>query len=1140
MTIKHWGLAFAVPLLLLCGRPADAQVALSGVTGSVTDSANVPMAGARAEIRNTGTGIKTGTESNESGYFTLVGLIPGEYELTVEAEGFQPHVRRDLRLETGQQVRLDIQLELRAVRESITVTSGTPAINLEDGATMGDVIMFEEIQDLPLLGREFTELSLLIPGVVPSGGDDGSFAAINGARADQTNFYVDGMSNRDPMWGGQQVRPPMDAVQEFRVETSGFSAEYGGFSGGMIGMTMRSGSNEVHGSAFWFLRNEFLNARRLFAVNRERFRRDMFGGTVSGPIVKNKAFFLISYEGRYNSQQQTRYGRVPTALERTGDFSNSGNVWSARRADGSLKPLYLNDPGRRGACNAKNQTGCFPNMTIPLSRQEQAGRKLMDIYPLPSEILNPQRALNQRLNHYNVAQDDDLWHKLVFKVDQNLTSRDMLSVSYQQRLINLEAPFAGSPLATWGNLTRNRRSLLSVRHSHTFSPRVILQLVGGFSRQDNFVTSLGVGEGPATFGLPVPEDLPAHVAGLPRVTVNGFWPLGPASGTPNEAEIMNAQASATLSWSKSSHAMKTGFNFRHISFDKPVWENVRGTYVFNQKFTNHSVGDVLLGQLTQSNRRVQTTFSALRSQRFGMFFTDNWKVTRHLTLNLGVRYEVNLSPYDKNDRLSNYRADLNQVVYAGDRDLPNLMELLEEKGLAGRAVLASEVGMGRRLIDQDLNNFAPRLGIAWRPFGDTKHVVRSGYGIFYQGYLYGPVRNQLAGGFPFTFTQIFGSAVSSGAPLPTIRDPYPELRAKIEGLGTNHVDGFDPDPPSSYLQRWNLAVERDMGRGRVVSIAYVGSKGTHLQRRYNLNVPIRRPEVAQIGANGNYVFPRPHPEFNRIMYNSFGGNSFYNSLQASLRKRSSWGFFYRVNYSFGKALDDASTHTDGLVGTGGALDTRNLKLDRGRSNFDRRHVFTVATRYRLPIGMGEHFLPGLRGPRQAVLGGWRISSTLRVSSGPPFTVLSSNVDLNAGESRRPNRIGDGYQPPNAGPGRKGIDFPWYDVTAFERVPCFGTKNNGRIECPQSAYGFEPFQPGNSGRNILDQPGQFRMNLSLQKEFEFEHNRRLQVRLDASNALNLRQLGLLGLAARQFDGAQGGFVATSRPARRMQVSLRYRF
>ena len=1134
MTRQRFGV-FAVLLLLATGAPLDAQVSLATVTGVVADSAKAVIPGASVTITNVQTGIETAVETNETGYYTLLSLIPGSYELVVSSQGFRRFVRPNLELETGQQLRLDVELEIGAITESVTVTSAAPSINLERGAVKGDVIVYEEIQDLPIDGRDFTNLAFLVPGVMPRGPARGSFATINGARGDQTNFYVDGVSNRDPVNGGPQVRPPLDAVEEFRVETSGFSAEYGGFSGGIIGLTMRSGTNEIHGSAFEYLRNEILDARGFFDEERLRLRRNQFGGTLGGPILRNKSFFLASVEGRIQSIGRTRLGNVPTALERAGDFSQSLDVsrgWTA----GAIQNVILNDPDARGACNARVQRGCFPNNLVPASRMDPIALGLVDYYPLPNRE-------NIRLNNIATATDDDDWYQIVLKVDQNFSARDNFSLSYQKRFNNLENPFAGSALAIWGDETRDRRELISIRHTHTFSPTLVLEVSGGFSHRDNYSNSIAADDDPDTLGLPLPDDLAPELRGLPRVTVQGYFPLGQGSRTPREQQVWDFQGSGRLSWIKGTHTIKTGFDFSRTHYDQPQNSNVRGSYRIGRRFTRHSVGDLLLGRLQTVSRRVQTTVSELRSSGFGVFLNDDWKVTRDFTLNLGVRYEVELPPYDTNDRLSNYMPGLNKVVLAGDQTLPNLDEILAAQGLSERTVVASEAGLDRWLIDPDYNNIAPRLGFAWRPFGNNRNVFRGGYGIFYQGYLLGPVRSQLAGVFPFTFNQTFGSFGGGRLPPPTLQNPFPQGREQVGGAGIQNVSGFDPDPPTAYLQSWNLTIERDLGGGQALEIGYVGSKGSHLQRMYDLNQPIRDLALASETASGTFVFPRPIEGFNRLNYTSFGSNSSYHALQASLRRRSRSGFFYRLNYTFAKSLDDASAAFDfsgGGFASGGAADTRNLRLDRGRSSFDQRHSMTFAARYELPIGNGRRFFGNMRGPVQVILGGWQFASTLTAYSGQPFTVTSANVDLNAGESPRPNRISHGYMQPDAFPGLKGVDFPWFDLSAFERVPCIGTQNRNGIECVASEHGFEPFKVGNSGRNILDVPGRFNLNVSLQKNFRFEGRRRLQVRMDAFNTPNSTQLGRPWGLASQFDSIQGGLIIYADQPRIVQASLSYNF
>ena len=1117
-----------VLVILLC-LPADAQVSLASVTGVVSDSADAVIPGAGVTITNVDTGIVTEAGTNESGYYTILSLVPGTYELAISSEGFRRFVRPNLELETGQHLRLDAKLEIGALAETMTVTSAAPSINLEQGAVKGDVIVYEEIQDLPLDGRDFMNLAFLVPGVMPLFGGGGSFASVNGARADQTNFYVDGISNRSPVYGGAQVRPPLDAVEEFRVETSGFSAEYGGFSGGIIGLTMRSGTNEFHGSVFEYLRNEALDARGFFDEERLRLRRHQFGATLGGPIVQDKSFFLASFESRLQSIGRTRLGNVPTAMERTGDFSESVDL-SRSSASGALQQVFLNDPDRRGACNRRVTRGCFANNLIPAERMDPIALGLIDYYPLPNRD-------DPRFNNISTATDDDDWYQFVVKFDQSFSASDNFSLSYQKRFNNLENPFAGSALAIWGDETVDRRDLISVRHTHTFSPTLVLELSGGFSHRSNYTNSIAADFDPATIGLPVPEDLEPELRGLPRVTIQNYFPLGQGSYTPREQEIWDVQMTGRLSWIRRSHTIKAGFDTSRTYYDQPQYNDVRGSFRFGRRFTRHSIGDLLLGRLQSVSRRVQTTFNELRSLGFGVYLNDDWKVTRDLTLNLGLRYEVELPPYDANDRLSTYEPALNMVVLAGDQSLPNLGELLAKHGMADRTVLARDVGMGRQLIDPDFNNFSPRVGFAWRPFGDNRHVFRGGYGIFYQGYLFGPVRQQLAGVFPFTFSQTFNSTGGGRIPPPTLQSPFPEGRERVQGI--QNVNGFDTDPPTAYLQSWNLTVERDLGGGQALELGYVGSKGSHLQRQYDLNQPVRDPALATEGANGNLVFPRPIREFNRLSYTSFGSNSVYHALQASLRRRSRTGFFYRINYTFGKSIDDSSWSRSFGSGGGlaGAIDTRNLRLDRGRSSFDQRHALTFATRYEIPIGEGRRFFRNMRGPAQAVLGGWQFASTLTTYSGQPFTVTAANVDLNAGESPRPNRIGHGFLPSDAFPGMKGVDFPWFDLSAFERVPCIGTANRNGIECVESAYGFEPFQVGNSGRNILDVPGTFNLNLSLQKNFRFEGRRRLQVRMDAFNAPNTTQLRR---PASRFDSLQGGFIIRAGPPRILQASLTYNF
>jgi len=354
------GLLFLLPTVFV------GQINWASVTGIITDSTGAVVPGAKVMVRNLETGITRSAESNHEGYYTVANLEPGRYEIAVQAEGFKTYRLPEVVLQVGQVLRHDVELEVGAITESVTVTTTLPTIETERGSVVGDVIVHQEIQELPLEGRDFTELAFLVPGAFARAqGGQGSAMNIHGARATNTNFYVDGFDNRNPRGAAAQARPNLDAVQEFKMEVSGYSAEYGRYAGGILNVVLRSGTNEFHGSVFEYLRNDVFDARSFFASEKERLRRNQFGATLGGPIVRNKTFFLVSYEGYVQVMQHTRLTRVPSALERQGNFSES--------------TPYLKDPFSKASCDAKTQKGCFPGSVIPPSRLRGEARPVHDV-----------------------------------------------------------------------------------------------------------------------------------------------------------------------------------------------------------------------------------------------------------------------------------------------------------------------------------------------------------------------------------------------------------------------------------------------------------------------------------------------------------------------------------------------------------------------------------------------------------------------------------------------------------------------------------------------------------------------------------------------------------------------------------------
>jgi len=1109
--------AFLVALLftgLLCG-----QSNLATVTGEVTDTSQAAMPGVTITIRNTDTGIARTVQSNAEGYYTITNLAPGPYELTAENEGFRTFKDTGIVLEVNQVLRRDIVMELGQVTESVTVSETVAPIETERGAIMGDVIVYDEIQEIPLEGRDFTDLAMFVPGVIPKAqGGQGSAMNINGARATNTNFYVDGFNNRNARGAAAQVRPNIDALQEFKMETSGFSAEYGRFAGGILNMALRSGTNRYHGTLFYTGRNDVFDARGFFEQDKNALRRHQFGATIGGPIIRNRTFFLVSYEGYKQLLEHTRLGHTPTEAERNGDFSNS--------LDYLGKPVYLKDPLKKGKCNAKSAKACFPGNIIPPSRFNPVGVNIVSIYPLPNRA-------DIRNNYLVTAPDDDKWNSILGKIDHRFGDSDTMAFRYQMRMVDGSNPFAGSALGKFGTTTDNDRSLAGWDWTHLFSATMILETRAGYSR--NKTNTRGIYQGQniaAKLGLPSTVTDPEFMD-WPRITVRDHFSIGTAASQPVSYAVTDIQAGTKFTWVKSKHTIKAGFDVSRVRFNQPYYNNQRGTFNFRGRWTGAPIGDLLLGLLHSATRTVGIVRNYWRQTSYGWFLSDDFKVTPNLTLNLGVRYEINKPPVDRYDRLANFVPEFGQIVISDDATIPDLAALEEWAGMEGKVTTADAVGLPRSLVWTDYTNVAPRIGFAWRMFGSSKSVLRGGYGIFYGAEILNPLRNQLANNFPFALRQNFPRNTKDPLAL-TLDDPFPEDRMKLKGV--NNATGYQVDAPTAYLQTWNMTIQRELWESTVLELGYVGSKGTHLGRRYNINQPIRNREIYESGGG----FPRPIPGLNSVNYFAFGTNSIYNAFQASLRRRSRGGFFYRLNYSYSKSIDEASQFTGSSAGGfPNALDSRNLWLDRGRSDFDVGHVFTAIFNYELPFGRGKRY--SLAGVKNAVLGGWQLSGTVRAYTGQPFTVRTADTELNLGESLRPNRIRKGTLEDNAFPGQRGVDFPWYDLTAFEEVPCVDPEI--AQSCHESQYGFSPFAFGNSGRNILDGPGLATMALGLRKNFRFREQRSLQVRIDVFNVLNHTNFRL---PDNYFNRITGGYIdQVGESGRRggprvFQLGLRFRF
>ncbi|MEZ5395902.1 MAG: TonB-dependent receptor [Bryobacterales bacterium] len=585
-------------------------------------------------------------------------------------------------------------------------------LNTENGTIKGDVIVQEEIQELPLAGRDFTDLAFFTPGVVPKAeGGQGSFANINGARASNTNFFVDGFDNRNARGAAAQIRPNIDALQEFKMEVSGYSAEYGRMAGGILNMSLRSGTNEFHGNINYFLRNDINDARGFFEAKKNKLRQNQFAATVAGPIVKNKTFFMMSYEGMRRIADATKLARVPTALERSGDFSDS-LTWDN-------KTLYLRDRLASGPCNANNQKSCFANNIIPESRKDPIGMAIQEYYPGVNRVSGSDARIG--FNYLVQYPDRDYWDSLLFKVDHKLGENN-LAFRYQKRWNDTTNPFAGgSDLGTYGSKIDDKRSLGGLDYTHMFSPTVLLELRTGFSRNGAYQTGFYPGQDIASqLGMPnlIPEgqaqDLPASLD-WPRFLVDNYAQIGTGNNQPVQFFTTDWQYGAKLTWIKGKHNMKFGFNSNFVQFNQPYYNNQRGQYRTRGRRTGNALADLQLGWLHVVTRQLGFNRNYWRQHALGAFINDDWKATRKLTLNLGMRWEVNRAPWDKYDRLGVYDTERLKLVIASDENTPaDYQALLDRAGVRDAVVTAPELGLSRSVVKTDWINFSPRVGFAYR------------------------------------------------------------------------------------------------------------------------------------------------------------------------------------------------------------------------------------------------------------------------------------------------------------------------------------------------------------------------------------------------------------------------------------------
>jgi hypothetical protein len=1108
--------------MLLAGA-LPAQVTTGTILGTVRDNTGALIIGATVTITDVGKGTSQRFETDDTGSYNAPFLVPGTYSVTVERTGFKKEIRSGIILQVDQKARIDFDLSVGAITESVDVSAAAPLIKT-DSAELGQVIEERAVRELPLNGRNFAQLVYLAPGV--TAGQQGENlsgastfnprAAANfnalGQQANTNGWLVDGIDNNEYTFNTVIVQPSVESVREFKVLTGTYSAEFGR-GAGVVSVSTKSGTNEFHGSAFEFLRNDKMDARNYFnAVPQVKppFRRNQFGASASGPIYlpkiydgRNRTFIFGDYYGLREVKGNTYVNSVPTAATRAGNFSDyrdsAGRLLTiydplTTRADPNRPGFFLRDP--------------FSENMIPSNRINAVGRNVASIYPLPNGSGN--------FNNYTSAANRNVTDDgMTLRVDHRFSDFDNFFARYSLERYKLDAPqgqaqcclqtpqeaasrFDLGPYVAGLQNTRLKAQGLALNQTHMFRPNLLNEIRAGFARTTprtvqsdfghNAAQSLGIQ------GINVSE----FTSGLPNIFVQDYTGLsgGPAFLPANPRQT-HYQISDNLFWSKNRHSLKFGYHYVRRLVSPFTNTDTRSTLNFNRNFTNDpatntqgaGLATLLIGHSTSGSRGFLITPYYMTNTEHGTYLQDDWKVSQKLTLNIGLRYEIFTPDVEIRDRLTNFDLANRKLVYAG------------------------EDGTTRAVNKQTkYTNFGPRFGFAYSFGGHNETVVRGGYGISYFP-VQASASNLLGQQVPYTISQNFAPETNptNWAAVPVINNPFPAF-APIKPRTTGELNAANPRVmghsflnETPYSQSWSMTVQRALPKDLMVEVGYGGSRGIHIPFVWN-------PNEIQPGT-GSQASRRLIPELSNMSAINQVDNrnmSTFHSLQVKAEKRYSSGLQVLFSYTFGKSIDFGGSAASGGGSTGGPQTATNLRAGRGLSGFDVKHRAVTSYVWDLPFGQGKHFA-GPAGPVDWIIGNWQLAGIVTLQTGRPFNV-TLNTGVNNGAPSWPNRIGPG-QFENPDP------WKWFNDADF-------------VAPPANTY-------GNVGRGVLYGPGQVNLDMSLVKNIPLGGERvKLQYRLDMFNVSNTPWFGMP--TAGIGSPTVGRITSTNGDNRDLQMALKLQF
>lgn len=1069
-------LVFIFSLLASC--TSLAQTVSAQLTGTVKDSQGASIAQATVTVRNTATGIVRTTKSDGEGRYQLTALQPGPYEVAVEAENFSKKVFTGITLNVGDVEKLDAPLDIGGVSENISVVAGESLMQTQTSSN-GTLVDNKQVVELPLANRQFYSLALLSPAAYQPAQNStlGFRGGINiaGASEISNQFTINGIFDNDMGVAQPSFRPSVEVIQEFRLLTGVYPAEYGRMSGGQVVIITKSGGNQFHGSAYEFLRNEYTDARPYFTAagaKKPSFKQNTFGATIGGPIWKDHTFFFFGYEGQRIRRAQTALATVPTASQLSGLFTTA-----------------VNDPST-GAPVQRNTAGFYDLTKLPQwsSLASQTGQTLLRLgYPSPtnanaSNNYTFQETRTEDMNEYSARVDhklsemDNLSGSFNFFKDPSFEPSNTLCSSYV--------------VPKFGCFVNQISTLVTVSYDHILTPNLLNNLRLGFQRlqqprvqQDNTaVTNYAGLPGGPYFSQPGVT----NNGGLPNVAIANYATFGGATNLPQNRWDNHYQIADTVTWTHGNHNIKTGVDLLWAISTNLITSSSRGAFVFNSASlqasnrssgnvgaggairgsTGNSLADALLGLPYSSTVGESANTVYMNFKNVNAFVQDDWKIRPNLTLNLGVRYEFDGPVYAPHNSFARFYT-------------------------AGKGSF-QQSGPFKGLYNPDYNNFAPRLGFSWQPFNSDSTVVKGGAGFFYNTpLLYNQFLNT-GTTYPLRLVPTYTSQVTVPSNI-TLANPFPNVPLcgttggpdySLQGTVATCAPVISPlsvnlNYRTPYISEWSFGVQQALTKSMVFETTYFGSKGTRLPLSINLNqININ---ALPAGTSTSQAI-RPYSNYSTVNNQDTRSNSEFHSWQNSLKQSYNNGVTFILAYTWAKSIDGGGGIGSGSNSSGNPQNIYNLRAERGLSDFDVRHRLTFSPVAELPFGRGKRFLNS--GPASAILGNFQLSGIFSFQTGRHFTVTNSasNNSGSFGNADRPNVTGD----PNAAVDpvsnlRTHTVAEWFNTHAYTLAPA------GRF--------------GNLGRNTVTGPRYVDLDLTLAKNFPIHERFSGQFRAESFNLLN---------------------------------------